>query len=132
MILAKSDDVLRGRGYYWGKRKFFINLGHIIINMNKVHFLKPTKTKIFGTAIVYIASLLAEWISGGLSWLFLPKGILLETAQEFVKIKERTDVSFANALGLMVTSFIVEIFLLYLAVTLALYLQEKYKSKNNS
>ncbi len=100
--------------------------------MNKVHFLKPTKTKIFGTAIVYIASLLAEWMSGGFSWLFLPKGILFETSQEFVKIKERTDVSFASTLGLMVASFIVKIFILYLAVNLVLYLQEKYKLKNNS
>ena len=92
-------------------------------------FLKPTKIKILGTAVVYFAGVLKGWVSAGLFLLFFPD-FLSDLGEEVAGVvQERAqDFPLAGGVGISIIDFVLEIALLYLAVCVIVHLVKKKQS----
>lgn len=99
-----------------------------------MNFFKPTKVKVLGTLVVYLAGIVEGWLFTGLSFLLIPNIISTKNIQTTINLQKeiKQDISLLNSLVLWVLSFAVEIALLYLAVCFIVYLIEKQQTKSDS
>ena len=91
-----------------------------------MNFIKPTKIKVLGTVIVYLAGILHELINAGLFVLLFPN-FLSELENEFADVEKLIDISNTSIVGISIFSMLVEITSLYLAICLIVFLLKKNK-----
>lgn len=84
-----------------------------------MNFLKPTKSKISGTIIIYLAKILAGWVKNGLT-LILSRKYLQAAAPYIAELVQKA--SLASNISLVaiiqISGFFIEIIFIYLAVCL--------------
>ena len=96
----------------------------------KMDLFKPTKIKVLGTIIVYIAEALIKLVGGTLGW-FLLREHFQKIAPQITEIKEKVTIPPTTATTITFSAFFIKIVFFYLAVCLIINLHEKEKKKKS-
>lgn len=97
--------------------------------MNIKEFLKPTKAKILTIVLIYIGSVIADLLSGGLILALFPDVFEFTQNLKNVLSVEESVLLLPDLLAISILSFVINLVFLYLAVCTGFYF---YKNKLKS
>ena len=93
--------------------------------MERIDFIRPTKVKIIGVVIIYIANVVESMLTSGFVLLLAPKVLMRNLDRITLAAKESVEFPLNITLAISTGSFLIKIILFYLTVCIIVRLIKK-------